>query len=206
MDSSLLLLFIPTFFAVSATPGLCMTLAMSLGMTIGIRRCLWMVIGELVGVALVSFAALVGAATLLLTHPMLFMALKFGGGAYLLYLGIQMWLSRGKMAISENLEITTSVEPLALISQGFVTAIANPKAWAFMVSLLPPFINENLPLYSQAAILIAIILCLEFICLMLYATGGRTLRQVLQKKSNVIVMNRIAGSLMMLVALWLVLG
>ncbi len=37
-----------------------MTLAMTLGMTIGVRRSLWMMIGELAGVGLVSLSALVG--------------------------------------------------------------------------------------------------------------------------------------------------
>ena len=206
MDSSALIIFIPTFFAVSATPGLCMTLAMSLGMSIGVRRCLWMIAGELVGVALVSLSALIGVATILLAHPTLFLTLKYLGGAYLLYLGIQMWLSRGKMAISEDLGKQVDVMPLSLATQGFVTAIANPKAWAFMISLLPPFINADLPLGPQATILIAIILCFELICLLLYAFGGRTLRNLLQQSSNVVIMNRIAGSLMMGVAVWLVVS
>lgn len=206
MDSSALLIFIPTFFAVSATPGLCMTLAMSLGMSIGVRRCLWMIAGELVGVALVSLSALIGVATILLAHPNLFLALKYLGGAYLLYLGIQLWLSRGKMAISEELGKQVNVRPLSLATQGFVTAIANPKAWAFMISLLPPFINADLPLAPQATILISIILCFELICLLLYAFGGRTLRNLLQQSSNVVIMNRVAGSLMMGVAVWLVVS
>jgi len=206
MDPSVLILFIPTFFAVSATPGLCMTLAMSLGMTIGVRRCLWMIIGELVGVALVSVSALIGVATVLLAHPDMFLALKYLGGAYLLYLGIQMWRSRGKMAIPENFQRQASVARLSLVSQGFVTAIANPKAWAFMISLLPPFIDADLPLHPQATILIAIILCFELICLLLYATGGRTLRHLLQQRGNVMMMNRVAGSFMICVAVWLVFG
>ncbi len=49
---SLLSVFIPTFLFVSITPGLCMTLAMVLGMTQGVRRTLWMMAGELVGVGL----------------------------------------------------------------------------------------------------------------------------------------------------------
>ena len=206
MDPSVLILFIPTFFAVSATPGLCMTLAMSLGMTIGVRRSLWMIAGELVGVALVSVSALIGVATVLLAHPNLFLALKYLGGAYLLYLGILMWFSRGKMAIPENFQKQAEVAPLSLASQGFITAIANPKAWAFMISLLPSFIDAGLPLHPQATILIAIILCFELICLLLYTTGGRTLRNLLQQRDNVIIMNRVAGSLMMGVAVWLVLG
>ncbi|MFT5880776.1 MAG: homoserine/homoserine lactone efflux protein [Moritella sp.] len=206
MDHSVLLLFIPTFFAVSATPGLCMTLAMTLGMTIGVRKSLWMMVGELVGVALVSLSALVGVAAILLARPNMFLAIKYLGGAYLFYLGIQMWLSRGKMAIPENFERQVNVKPTALIMQGFVTAIANPKAWAFMISLLPPFIDASKPLHPQATILIGIILCFELICMLLYATGGRTLRSLLQQRSNVMLMNRIAGSLMMGVSVWLILG
>jgi len=134
MDHNLLLLFIPTFFAVSITPGMCMTLAMTLGMTIGIRRSLWMMLGELVGVGLVALSALIGVATLLLARPNLFLLLKYAGGAYLLYLGIQMWRSRGKMAIPSTPVQNTAIKRSALISQGFITAIANPKGWAFMIS------------------------------------------------------------------------
>lgn len=206
MDHNLLLLFIPTFFAVSITPGMCMTLAMTLGMTIGIRRSLWMMLGELIGVGLVALSALIGVATLLLARPHLFLLLKYAGGAYLLYLGIQMWRSRGKMAIPETPIDQQSVKRWGLISQGFVTAIANPKAWAFMISLLPPFINPERSLLPQATQLIAIILCFELICMLLYAMGGKTLRHLLQQQSSVRLLNRIAGSLMMVVAGWLVIS
>lgn len=206
MEYNLLLLFIPTFFAVSITPGMCMTLAMTLGMTIGIKRSLWMMIGELVGVGLVALLALIGVATLLLARPNLFLFLKYLGGTYLLYLGIQMWRSRGKMAISSAPVNQQAINPSALISQGFITAIANPKGWAFMISLLPPFINPESSFIPQAMQLIAIILCFEFICMLLYATGGKTLRHLLQQQSSVKLLNRIAGSMMILVAMWLVIS
>lgn len=206
MDSSTLFLFIVTFFAVSATPGLCMTLALMLGMTIGVRKSLWMVVGELIGVGIVACSALLGVATLLLAYPSLFIALKYGGGAYLCYLGIGMWRSKGKMAIDLDANEVNDISPMSLAMQGLVTAIANPKGWVFLLSLLPPFINTAQPLLPQAIMLIAIILILEFACLILYATGGRALRSLLQKKDNVKLMNRIAGSMMLGVAVWLVLG
>ncbi|MFT5452087.1 MAG: homoserine/homoserine lactone efflux protein, partial [Enterobacterales bacterium] len=53
LDYTLLALFIPTILLISATPGMCMTLALTLGMSIGVKRTLWMMIGELTGVALV---------------------------------------------------------------------------------------------------------------------------------------------------------
>lgn len=206
MDNSSLILFIITFFAVSATPGLCMTLALTLGMTIGVRRSLWMVVGELLGVAVVAFSALLGVATLLLAYPSLFIALKYGGGAYLCYLAYGMWRSKGKMAIDLDANNVTSVSRTSLAMQGFVTAIANPKGWVFILSLLPPFINTQQPLLPQASVLITIMLSLELVCMLLYATGGRALRALLQKQDNVQLMNRIAGSMMFGVALWLVLG
>ncbi|MEZ8141882.1 LysE family translocator [Enterovibrio sp. FF113] len=202
----MLAVFIPTFFFVSVTPGMCMTFAMTLGMSIGVRKSLHMMWGELIGVGLVSLASVVGVAAIMLNYPSLFMVLKYVGGAYLFYLGIQMWLSRGKMAIPDDLSVNGNTSPLSLATQGFVTAIANPKGWAFMVSLLPPFINPQAALPPQLAVLIGIILMTEFSCLMLYASGGRTLRHFLQKSGNVRLMNRIAGTLMMAVGVWLAVG
>ena len=54
LNWSLLSVFVPTFFLVSLTPGMCMTLAMTLGMTQGVKRTLWMMVGELLGVGLVA--------------------------------------------------------------------------------------------------------------------------------------------------------
>lgn len=59
LDTTLILLFIPTFLVISATPGMCMTLALTLGMSIGVRRTMYMMWGELIGVALVSVLAVV---------------------------------------------------------------------------------------------------------------------------------------------------
>lgn len=205
-NTVILSLFIPTFFFVSATPGMCMTLSMTLGMTIGIKRTLWMMAGELVGVGLVVVLSMIGVATLLLQNPMLFTLLKWGGGLYLLYVGIEMWRSRGRLAIQNDATTDKHISAPSLIIQGFVTAIANPKGWAFFIALLPPFIDQTLPLIPQLSVLLVIILVLEFICLILYAAGGQSLSHLLQKHSNVRLMNRIAGTLMIGVAVWLVTG
>ena len=55
-------------------------------------------------------------------------------------------------------------------------------------------------------VLLTVILTLEFMSLMVYALGGKSLSKVLQKSGNVRLMNRIAGSLMIGVAAWLALG
>lgn len=205
MSLALLSVFVPTFFFVSITPGMCMTLAMTLGMTIGVKRSLWMMLGELTGVGLVALLSSIGVAALLLNYPTFFVLFKYVGGAYLAYLGVQMWLSRGKMAIKTD-ENSRPASVFELISQGFVTAIANPKGWAFFVALLPPFLQADEPLGQQLFSLITVILALEFCCLLIYASGGRTLRSLLLKSGNVRIMNRIAGSLMLGVGIWLAFG
>ncbi len=207
LNLSVLVVFIPTFFFVSLTPGMCMTLAMSLGMSIGLKRTFYMMSGELVGVGIVALSSVIGVATIMLKYPDIFTIFKYIGGAYLTYLGVQMWLSRGKMAVSTcKTQKSFSISNKALVIQGFVTAIANPKGWAFFISLLPPFINQTQPLVPQISILLFIILSLEFICLIIYASGGSTLRKFLQKSDNVKLMNKIAGTLMICVGIWLAFG
>ena len=205
MSSALLLALIPTFLFVSVTPGMCMTLALTLGMTVGIRRTMWMMLGELIGVGLVAILVVIGVAALIVQYPEMFVVLKIAGGGYLLYLGIQLWRSRGKMAIDLN-GTPKNTGRLQLASQGFITAVANPKGWAFFIALLPPFIDPTRPMPSQMVVLLSVILSLEALSLMVYALGGKSLSKVLQKSGNVRLMNRIAGTLMIGVAAWLALG
>lgn len=206
IDYTLLSLFIPTFLLVSATPGMCMTLALTLGMTIGVRRTLWMMLGEMVGVATVSISAVIGVASVMLNYPEVFAILKYVGGGYLVYLGILLWLSKGKMAVAIETSKQVEISNYELSLQGFVTAIANPKGWAFTVSLLPPFINTQLPLPPQLSILVAIILLSELGFMLIYATGGKSLRRLLQHGNQLTRLNQISGSLMIMVGIWLALG
>ncbi len=183
-----------------------MTLAMSLGMTIGIRKTLFMMFGEVLGVATVVIAAVFGVAALMLNYPTAFTVFKWLGGAYLFYIGVQMWLSKGKLSLSNDSNAPLEVSGKALFSQGYITAVANPKGWAFMMSLLPPFINSDLALAPQLTALTLIIMLTEFLCMMLYASGGKTLKHMLGNSGNIKLVNRVSGSLMMAIGLWLALG
>ena len=74
------------------------------------------------------------------------------------------------------------------------------------MALLPPFIQPDRPLATQLAFLIALILLLEFASLLLYASGGRVMAQFLSRSGNVRLINRLAGTLMVGVGVWLWLG
>lgn len=203
-------LFLITFTTVSITPGMCMILALTMGMTVGHLRTLWMMIGELIGVAIIVMVCALGTATLMLKYADLFLVLKYGGGVYLLYLSLQLWRSKGALSIpiyDENPQQKNHMKSRwQLASQGFITAIVNPKGWAFFIALLPPFLNAQLPILPQISILLLGILLIEFISLNIYCYGGQFMGQLIGKKENVRLLNRIAGTLMGFVALWLAFG
>jgi homoserine/homoserine lactone efflux protein len=201
VDSTRLLAFSGSFFLIALSPGLCMTLSMSLGINIGVRRALWMMLGELAGIALVASAAMLGVAALLLGDPRVFTAFKIGGAAYLLWSARSTWHS----AVG-GLATTARLTPRALCMQGFITAVSNPKAWAFNMALLPPFIDTQAPLGPQMAVLLALMLMIEFSCLLIYAQGGRSLSELLLRRGQAQWLNRIAALLMVGVAGWLLFG
>lgn len=198
--------FIPTFLFVSVTPGMCMTLAMTLGMSQGVRRTLWMMWGEMLGVALVAILAVCGVAAIMLQFPAVFYWFKLVGAAYLAWIGLQMWRAKGKLALPQPGELPAQLPRRTLFSQGFITAVSNPKGWAFHMALLPPFIDSELAFWPQLLVLVSIILLLEFGSMLLYASGGKALALFFGKANRVQYLNRIGASLMFGVALWMLLG
>ena len=205
-DFTLLIFFIPVFFIISITPGLCMTLALTMGMTIGLRQTMKMMVGELTGVLIIASTAVVGGGTIISKYPFAFEIFKYTGGLYLVFVGIQMCRNLGKMSLNIDGTHSYSQNGYGLALQGFITAIANPKGWAFFMAMVPQFMNYEIPLIPQMAAMIIIIVVIEFISLMIYASSGNALNKLLSKTSNVQTINRIAGLLMMSVGVWLALS
>jgi len=203
VSPDLILLFIPTIASVSFTPGLCMTLAFTLGLSIGYRRTLWMMLGELSGVATVFTATFWSLGWLLSRDPIYFQIVSLFGGAYLLYLAYQLFRQTPEAMKARNLENTS---PMALAILGYITAVSNPKGWAFLIALLPGFVASDGPLFPQFLIMMGIMLTTEFISMTVYATGGQWLASRLSDGSGVMNANRIAASMLTLAALWVLSG
>jgi homoserine/homoserine lactone efflux protein len=185
---------VPTLFAVSIMPGLCMTLALAMGMTIGVKRTLWMMMGELAGLASVATLSIVSVAAVIIAYPSLYLTAKYLGGGYLIYVGVGLWVT-GQGLASEDLDYRIGrTTPRSLALQGFVVAVANPKAWIFYASLLPPFIVPSLPFVPQLVTLIVALVVIELISLLVYASGGQALKVLLQETRLLRVVNLLAGS------------
>jgi len=203
VSPDLILLFIPTIASVSFTPGLCMTLAFTLGLSIGYKRTLWMMLGELSGVASVFTATFWSLGWLLSRDPIYFQIISFVGGVYLLYLAFQLFRETPETIESRDLKKT---HPMALAILGYVTAVSNPKGWAFLMALLPGFVSSDTELTSQFIIMMGIMLTTEFVSLTVYATGGQWLASRLSSSKGIVNANRVAASMLTLAALWVLSG
>lgn len=203
MSLDLILLFIPTIAAVSLTPGLCMTLAFTLGLSIGYRRTLWMMLGEMVGVATVFISTFWGLGWLLSRDPLYFKLFSLIGGAYLLYLSLILFRQPPEKLMTKQLGDTSAA---SLTGLGFITAVSNPKGWAFLIALLPGFVVTESPLVPQFAMMLIIMLSTEFLSMTLYATGGQWLATRLSNDSGLLSVNRIAAGMLSLAAVWVLSG
>ncbi len=203
MSPDLIMLFIPTIASVSFTPGLCMTLAFTLGLSIGYKRTLWMMLGELSGVATVFAATFWSLGWLLSRDPVYFQVISFIGGIYLLYLAIRLFNETPEDLKARRLDETHTG---ALVLLGYVTAVSNPKGWAFLMALLPGFVQNNAALYPQFVAMLIIMLSTEFIAMTTYATGGQWLAKRLADTKGLMNANRVAATMLGLAGLWVFSG
>jgi RhtB (resistance to homoserine/threonine) family protein len=96
-------------------------------------------------------AAALGMSALLATSAHAFTVVKWVGAAYLVYVGVRMWLSHG------GREAAAAGEPAPLpyrkiFAQGFLTNVLNPKVALFFLAFVPQFIDPGSPTKALAFI------------------------------------------------------
>jgi threonine/homoserine/homoserine lactone efflux protein len=197
MKPELLMLFIPTIAAVSLTPGMCMMLAFSLGISEGYRRTLWMMLGELFGVAVVVSATVWLLQNMMRLDPMWFRGLMVVGALYLLWVARALWLS--EPATSEG-AVEGNLSGPTLVILGCTTAVMNPKGWAFMLALLPGFMLPGEAILGQLSGFLSVIMVTEFLSMSLYAISGQWLRGRVGAGSQLRWLNKLAAMLMVIVS------
>jgi homoserine/homoserine lactone efflux protein len=153
-----------TLYAVAAvglslTPGPNGLLALTHGALYGSRRTLATIFGGLTGFALVIAASLFGIGAILAANAELLTWLKWIGGAYLVFLGIQIWRSE---PIGNAAAKPSSGSARSLYSQGLLSAVSNPKGILFFVAFLPQFVDPNRSLWVQFLIMAGTFLFVEF--------------------------------------------
>jgi threonine/homoserine/homoserine lactone efflux protein len=188
-------LFLATAIVLILTPGqdtfFILGRSLSGGRGAGIAAALGVSAGTVVHTVL----AALGLSALLATSPYAFMAVKFAGAAYLVFIGVRALLSRASGMPGE--EGGASDGRWAAFRQGMLTNLLNPKVALFFLALLPQFIHAG----SQRKVAAFLVLGLSFVvmgavwCTML-AVAAASLRSVfLRRPSVATVLNRIAGTL-----------
>jgi threonine/homoserine/homoserine lactone efflux protein len=115
----------------------------------GVRAGLAAAAGIGAGCAVHALAAAFGLAALMAASAAAFNALiKWVGAAYLLWLAAGMLrtaLARGPAATSMPATAAAPPSPWAVMRQGFLTNVLNPKVALFSLALLPQFIDADAP-------------------------------------------------------------
>jgi threonine/homoserine/homoserine lactone efflux protein len=188
-------LFIATAIVLVITPGqdTFFILGRSLGggRASGIAAALGITAGSVIHTGL----AALGLSALLATSPYAFMAVKFAGAAYLLYIGARALMNRSNALPGETAGATDG--RWAAFRSGVVSNLLNPKVALFFLALMPQFIAAT----SLHKVLAFLALGLTFVALgvvwcIVLAIGAASLRgAILRRPSMTVWMNRVAGAM-----------
>ena len=157
MELSNWLLYAAAALGLSLTPGPNGLLALTHGALFGTKKTVATILGGLTGFFLVIAMSMFGIGALLAASASLLTVLKWVGGAYLVFLGIQVWRSPA-LALTRNKVSGSS----GLYRAGLFSALSNPKGILFFVAFLPQFIEPERSLFAQFVIMAATFLVIEF--------------------------------------------
>jgi threonine/homoserine/homoserine lactone efflux protein len=140
MESPGLGLYIIASLALIATPGQDMIYVITRSLAQGRFAGVCSAVGVCLGILVHTALAALGVGAILQASETLFVALKLIGAAYLVYLGIRMLLSRE--AQQEFRGGGARLSPLALVWQGILSNVTNPKIVLFFFAFLPQFVDR----------------------------------------------------------------
>jgi len=192
--------YVGTVLLLMSAPGPSHLLMLSNSIASGFRRSVATAAGDLIANFIQMTAAAAGLAGIIYSSRDLFLAIKWAGVAYLVYMGVTLFLKEID-AEATSAEAGRSLK--TLFWQGFITSAANPKAIIFFAALFPQFLTPSEPMLPQFVVLSASYLVIDGLFLMTY---GRLAAWISAKLHDHVGhnLNRISG--MLLVAAALLLG
>lgn len=192
MALDLWLLYLVAAIGLSLTPGPNGLLALTHGAIYGVTRTLNTIVGGLFGFAVVIALSMFGIGAVLATAAELLLVLKILGGAYLVWLGVQVWRSP---AIGAELTAGHGLSNYGMLQAGALSALSNPKGILFFVAFLPQFIDPAGSLLLQFVIMAGTFLAVEFVYELVVATMANRIQPFLARFGRRV--NRVFGSLFM---------
>ena len=198
MDLSTWLAFVAATCLIALSPGSGAVLAMSHGLSYGVRKTTATIFGLQLGLVLLLLVAGAGVGSLLLASELAFGVVKVAGACYLIYVGWSQWRSGASGSL-----VGAAVEPAGRwqrrFSTGFLTNATNPKGIVFMVAVLPQFLTDARPLWLQLLVMAATSVVIDLTVMHGYALGASSLRRLMQSPRAQRNQNRVFGGVLMAV-------
>jgi threonine/homoserine/homoserine lactone efflux protein len=161
MDLHTWLLYLAAAVGLSLSPGPNGLLALTHGALHGRRKAAYTILGGALGFVTVIALSMFGIGALLKASIVWLTVMKWLGGAYLVWLGIQVW-----RAPPIGLDARSAAEPRAagsLFRQGALAALTNPKGLLFFAAFLPQFIDPARSLVVQFAVMAGTFAAIEIV-------------------------------------------
>lgn len=181
-------------FVTSITPGPNNLMLLASGVNFGFRRTLPHMIGIGVGFFVLLIGIGLGLGALLETVPVLYLALKFAGGAYMLYLA---WKIATSTSVGESRK--ADGRPMSFL-QAAAFQWVNPKAWVMGVTGIATYVShEN---YWLSLFLVSAVFALvNFPSVSVWAGFGTLLRNWLADPMKLKSFNMVMA-LLLVASLW----
>lgn len=193
MDAAGLLVFAGVYFLAVASPGPGIAAIVARSLSTGFRRAVPFVLGiAAADLVWLAFSAL-GLSLLMQSFHGLFLAIKYAGCAYLVYLAWKLWTAPLKSIQDEP---AARGEGLRLFFGGVALTLGNPKVMVFFVSILPLVVDLQAmtPLaFAEIAVLTMLIINTT---LLGYAFAADRARRLVSSPRTMRRINRVTGGVM----------
>lgn len=154
------LIYLAAIIGLSLSPGPNGLLALTHGAIYGWRKATYTVTGGVAGFVVVIALSMFGIGALLQASSIWLAVMKWVGGAYLVWLGIQVWRSPPVSVQSDASKPRRS--GASMLWQGALSAVTNPKVLLFFTAFLPHFIDPARSLVTQFVVMAGTFALLEF--------------------------------------------
>jgi homoserine/homoserine lactone efflux protein len=155
------LVYLAAAIGLSLSPGPNGLLALTHGALHGRRKALYTIFGGALGFVIVIALSMFGIGALLQASLVWLTVMKWVGGAYLVWLGIQVW--RAPPIGFEAQAPAAHRSGGSLFRQGALSALTNPKALLFFAAFLPQFIDPARSLVGQFVVMAATFAVIEIL-------------------------------------------
>jgi len=193
MELTVWLAFVAATTALLLIPGPTVLLVLSYAIGHGRKVAVSTALGVSLGDFIAMTASLAGLGALVLASASLFVALKWVGAAYLIYLGVKLLRSAGGAGLVVTPE-AGEVSQSGIFWHACAVTALNPKSIAFFIAFVPQFVRPEQALLPQFTILIATFVGLAAVNALAYALLADRLRVTIARPNVITWLTRSGGA------------